>query len=110
MSRSWSPDCEYWWDDLPCRHRPYRDVTVISNVTILGQSGGRLGDNLLIGCDCIARVRSSSLAEHGGLVARKGRTFVELRLNLTIELPNGPAAAKRFAFIEGAGLRISYCE
>lgn len=66
--------------------------------------------NLLIGCDCIARVRSSSLAEHGGLVARKGRTFVELRLNLTIKLPNGPAAAKRLTFIEGAGLRISYCE
>jgi hypothetical protein len=66
--------------------------------------------NLPIGCDCIARVRSSSIAEPGGLVARKGRTFVELRLTLTIELQDGPAAAKRLAFIEGVGVRVPYAD
>jgi hypothetical protein len=43
-------------------------------------------------------VRLIALAQKCGLVSREGRPFMELRLNLAIELADRPATALRLRF------------
>ena len=60
----------------------------------------------LLGREGVAGFGNLGLSQHGGLVARQGDALVELAVHLPVELAHRPAAAQRFGFVEGAGLRV----
>jgi len=51
-----------------------------------------------------------TFAEHGRLVLREGRSFEELAVDLTVELPDGPSTTKGLLFIEVPRLRAAHRE
>jgi hypothetical protein len=59
--------------------------------------------DFLVGADAIAWLRLGTFAEHGGLVTRQGRAFVELAVHLALELAHRPASAQGFGLVEGEG-------
>jgi hypothetical protein len=67
----------------------------------------RLFDLLLGGHDVI-RSRQLPLAEHRRLVPRQRRAFVELTVDLAIELPDGPATAKGLRFVEATAFEAPH--
>src|SRR3546814_10205805 len=58
------------------------------------------------GRDGIFRLRHGALDQHRRLVLRQRRAFVELAVDLPVELAHAPAAAQGFDLIELAGVEI----
>jgi hypothetical protein len=60
---------------------------------------------LVVGADGIARMRRSTLGEHGGRVPGESRALIELGGDLAVELTDRPTTAQGFCLIEMAGFR-----
>ena len=53
--------------------------------------------------DEVAGLGLFGLSQHRRLVVRQGGAFVELAVDLAVELAHRPAAAQGLGFVEGAG-------
>ena len=62
--------------------------------------------DFLLWKDAVFRKGLSPFAQHGGLVSGQGGPFVELGVDLPVELPHRPAAAQGFSLVKFSGLFI----